>query len=64
MSISITSTSRFRTLDETHPLSSLDIEIMYNEGWMLISSLSYQEGDNWRFIYYFKNIKLGTREWK
>lgn len=63
MSISI-ATSRFRTLNERLPLTSGALESMYNEGWMLISSLSYQEGDNWRFVYYFKNIKLGTREWK
>ena len=59
MSISITTKPRFKTLNETRPLSSADLESMYNEGWALISSVSYQEGTVWKFIYYFRNTKLG-----
>lgn len=55
---------KYKTLNKTQPLTSGALESMLAEGWMLISSLSYQEGDNWGFVYYFKNIKLGTREWK
>lgn len=59
MSISITPKARFKTLNRTQPLSSVDLESMYNYGWALISSLSYQEGTVWRFVYYFRNTKLG-----
>lgn len=59
MSISITTKERFKTLNKTHPLTSLDLENMHNEGWALISSLSYQEGTVWKFIYYFRNTNLG-----
>lgn len=59
MSIYIEPKMKYKTLNKTQPLSSLDLENMYNDGWVLISSLSYQEGTVWKFIYYFKNTKLG-----
>lgn len=64
MSIYIEPKMKYKTLNKTQPLSSLDLENMYNDGWELISALSYQEGNNTRFIYYFKNIKLGILQWK
>lgn len=50
----------YKTLNLEHPLSSQELEDMYfEEEWALVSSLSYQEGPVWRFVYYFKNRKYG-----
>lgn len=46
----------YKTLNLDYPLSTQQLEDMYLvDDWALVSSLSYQEGHAWRFVYYFKN---------
>ena len=50
----------YKTLNLDYPLSTQQLEDMYFvDNWALVSSLSYQEGTVWRFVYYFKNRNYG-----
>lgn len=49
----------YKTLNLDYPLSNQELENMYFQDWSLVSSLSYQEGHVWKFVYYFKNRNYG-----
>jgi hypothetical protein len=59
MATHINTTKQFKILSVDTPITSDQLERDAHSGWIMISSLSYQENGVWRFVYYFKNRNYG-----
>ena len=59
MAMDINITKQFKVLNVDTPITPNQLEKEIHSGWMMISSLSYQENGVWRFVYYFKNRNYG-----
>lgn len=59
MATDINTTKHFKVLNVDTLMTSDQLEKETHLGWIMISSLSYQENGVWRFVYYFKNRNYG-----